>query len=357
MHPEPLVYVNNMSNNLSSQERTHLIEELIRTTGGKIDGANKNIIADCPFCKKRSKYGIYVGKETERKKLFMSHCFSCGRSTNSLEQLLELWDRMDLMLTGTADLDGKLNNTLLFPLDTEEEIDDRLCIVELPDFYKRTFSHPYLKARGFLFDDYEYFPVGTTNRLNFRFDDYVIFPVIDECDVVGYVSRHTSSKEEIDCHNRRAKISGDYKILRFRNSTENEFVKLLYNYDAVIQDTTDTVILCEGIFDVIALTRKLELYDNEQIACVATFGKKISHTQLFKLQKKGVRTVVIGYDGDAVDAIKKAASELQPFFNVLIADIPDRNKDWEDLTYEEIYDVFAYRLKTPLAYKINKIQE
>ncbi|MCS2956838.1 hypothetical protein NXX53_06055 [Bacteroides salyersiae] len=67
--------------------------------------------------------------------------------------------------------------------------------MSLPDFYRRAFSHPYLKKRGFVFDDYEYFPVGTTNRLNFRFDDYVIFPVIDEGDTVGYVSRHTGAKK------------------------------------------------------------------------------------------------------------------------------------------------------------------
>lgn len=39
-------------------------------------------------------------------------------------------------------------------------------------------------------------------------------------------------------------------------------------------DETDTVILAEGIFDVIALTRRLELYDNSHVAAVATFGRK-----------------------------------------------------------------------------------
>ena len=47
--------------------------------------------------------------------------------------------------------------------------------------------------------------------------------------------------------------------MRYRNSTENDFVKLLYNYDAVKEDETDTVIIVEGVFDAIALTRKLNL--------------------------------------------------------------------------------------------------
>ena len=165
-------------------------------------------------------------------------------------------------------------------------------------------------------------------------------PIIDRGDIVGYVSRHTWSKDEIDRHNSRVRRKGGYRILRFRNSTENDFVKLLYNYDAVKEGVTDTVIITEGIFDVVALTRKKELYDNESMAAVATFGKKISRTQIYKLQSKGVKTVILGYDGDAVEAIKKTADELNAYFRVLIADIPDAKKDWEDLSCEEIDDIF-----------------
>ena len=81
------------------------------------------------------------------------------------------------------------------------------------------------KARGFTMDDFEYFPVGTTRGLERRWNDYVIFPILDEGDTVGYVARHTWPKDEIDAHNRRAGRRGDYKILRYRNSTENDFVK------------------------------------------------------------------------------------------------------------------------------------
>ena len=241
--------------------------------------------------------------------------------------------------------------------DEAEEIDDELVPVELPDFYKRIFRHPYLQQRGFCFDDYEYFPVGITGRLNPRYADYVTFPVIDCGMVVGYVSRHIWPKEAIDTYNRKTKYKGEYKILRYRNSTENDFFKLLYNYDAVREDGTDTVIVAEGVFDVIALTRKLELYDNPHIAAVATFGKKISDVQIYKLQSKGVRTVVIGYDGDAVEAVKRAAERLRPYFEVFIADIADADKDWEELAETEVYGIFAYRLLSVLEYKLKKVQE
>lgn len=342
---------------LTREDKNNLIDEITNHLGAKKDGGGKNIIARCPFCNKEGKFGIYIGKETDRKKLFMSNCFSCGNATTTLEQLLEVIGRLDLMITRTVDLPAQLDTNRLFTIDVEDEIDDSLAIIELPDFYKRCFSNDYLKSRGFVFEDYEYFPVGTTGRLNFKYNEYIIFPIIDEGDIVGYVSRHIRSKDEIDTYNRKAKSKGEYRIMRFRNSTENDFVKLLYNIDAVKQDETEVVIIVEGIFDVIALTRKLALYDNTSFVPVATFGKKISQAQIYKLQNKGVRTVVVGYDGDAVDAIKKTAYELTPYFDVLIADIENPEKDWEDLSHEEIYTVFSHRLKTPREYSITKIQE
>lgn len=342
---------------MNKQETDFLIEEITRHLGAKRDGGNKNLIARCPYCGKEGKYGIYIGKETLHKKPFMAHCFSCGRSTLTLDKLLEEIGRADLMITPTADLSAPLDENLLFPLDNEEEVDDALGIVELPDFYRQVYTHPYLKHRGFVYDDFDYFPVGVTAGLNRKYDDYVIFPVVDSGDVVGYVARHTWSKEQIDNYNRKAKRNGEYQIRRFNNSTQNDFVKLLYNYDAVIEDETDTVILVEGIFDVVALTRKLELYDNHHFAAVATFGKKISQVQIYKLQAKGVRTVVLGFDGDAVSAIKQTATELSGYFEVFIADIADPTKDWQDLTYMEIFEIFSQHLKTPLEYKLSKLQE
>lgn len=347
-----------MSSDLTKSEKKYLIQELSVELGAKPDGGNKNLIVPkCPNCGKENKYGIYIGKETERKKPFMSHCFSCGYSTLTLDQLLTNIGRPDLIITPVADLGAQLNVDLLFQLnEDDDEIDDSLDIIALPECYKRCYSNPYLKSRGFNYDDYEYFQCGTTRGLNFKYNDYIIFPIIDSGDVVGYVSRHIWPKHEIDKHNKAAKRNGEYMIMRYRNSTENDFVKLLYNYDAVIEDETDTVVIVEGVFDVIALTRKLELYDNHNIAVVATFGKKISQIQIYKLQSKGVKTVILGYDGDATEAIKKTSSTLNEFFNVFIADIQSATKDWEDLDFWEIYDIFSVGLKTPIEYKLTKIQ-
>jgi hypothetical protein len=112
---------------LSAKEYQHLVQEIARETGAKRDGTGKNLIVPrCPFCgKSGGKFGIYIGPETARREPFMAHCFSCGKSTRTLGQLLEAIGRMDLMVTPTADITAPLQ----FVLGVEpEEIDDMLTI-------------------------------------------------------------------------------------------------------------------------------------------------------------------------------------------------------------------------------------
>ena len=341
---------------ISQEEKDYLIREILQETHGRIDGSRKNIIVPtCPHCgKSGGKFGIYISKEIGNKKPFMSHCFSCGRTTKTLDQLLDLLDRPDLKIAEQASF-TPVEVPEFFTLD-EEEIDDELNIIEMPESWKRCYKNPYLKSRGFTADDFAYFPVGTTRGLNFKFDDYVVFPIYDDGDIVGYVSRHIWSKSDIDEYNDRAKRNGKYQIRRYNNSIENDFVKLLYNYDAVIEDETDTVILVEGVFDVIALTRKLDLYDNHRLVPVCTFGKKISDTQIYKLQSKGVKDIIIGYDTDASDAINVAADKLNEYFdNVLIAKLVGEGKDWDEADFWSIYDTFSESLYTPIEYKLSNV--
>lgn len=342
---------------LDKEEIKHIVDELTIELHAKKDGSGKNLIVEhCPYCGHAGgKYGIYIGKDIGRKKMFMAHCFSCGHSTTTLEQLLSDIGRLDLMVAETFNFnDNQPINGFSF-LD-DEEIDDSLSVVKMPEGWKRTYHNKYLQSRGFIEEDYEFFPVGTTRGLNFKYENYVVFPIIDNGDRVGYIARHIWDKQRIDEHNRRARHNGEYQIMRYRNSTENDFVKLLYNYDAVIDGETDTVIIVEGVFDAIALTRKLNLYQTPQVAVVATFGKKISDIQIYKLQSKGVRTIVIGYDGDAVDSIQKAGEMLNEYFDCYVADIVDSSQDFDSMDFWDIYDTFAYNLRTVTEYKLNKIQ-
>lgn len=345
---------------ISKEDKEYLIRELQAELHARLDGGRKNLIVpECVWCGKTGgKLGIYVGPEKNGKIFGMAHCFSCGRTCKNINRFVEEIGRSDLQVKDTAKF-TPIEVPEFFNLE-EDEIDDELVVVEMPESWKRCFKNPYLKHRGFTTDDYAYFPVGTTRGLNFKFDDYVVFPIYDDGDIVGYIGRHTWSKEKIDEYNRRARLQRKYEIKRYNNSGfkegENDFVKLLYNYDSVVEDETDTVILCEGVFDVIALTRKLNLYDNHRFVPVATFGKKVSDVQIYKLQSKGVHDIIIGYDTDASDAINLAADKLNEYFdNVIIAKLVGEGKDWDDATFWDIYDTFSESLFTPIEYKLSNV--
>lgn len=326
---------------LSSETKKDIIDELIVTLNGHLDGSRKNIVAQCPFCHHRGeKYGIYIGPESKYKVFGSSNCFHCNRRYRTLEDTLKALDREDLLPKETASLDDDITDELnLF----EDDVDDDLEKIEMPKGYKRCFKNRYLKSRGFTADDYEYFPCGTTRGINHKYDDYVLLEIHDNKKLVGFVGRHIWSKHDIDEYN----ASHRFQIRRYNNSTDNGFGKLLYNIDAVKELETESVILCEGCFDVIALTRKLNLYDYPAIVPVATFGKKISEVQIYKLQNKGIKTVILGYDADAKDTTSEIAIQLDKYFDVYIADLSmAEGKDWDEMSDWAIYDIFDKGLKT-----------
>lgn len=333
------------------KEKETIIEELKTGLNATFDGPRRNLIVPvCPWCGKQGgKMGIYVGPDTAKKRAFMAHCFKCGNTTADLASLLRLIGREDLMPSQTISL-GKLEADDPFEAP---EIDDLLEETEMPKGWKRCFRNPYLDKRGLTLDDYDMFPVGTTRGLNFKYDDYVLFRIEDEGRCVGHIGRHTWTKEAIDSHNRNVRLTGGYELRRYTNSRENNFSKLLYNYDSVVAGETDTVIITEGVLDCIALTRKLNLYDDRSIAVVATFGKKISDVQIYKLKSKGVRDVILGYDSDATAAIIKTSQFLSDYFDVLVARIAcEDGKDWDEMSVDEVIDTFANNLYTPREYNM-----
>ena len=332
-----------------SEETRHMIaDELIADLHGRTDGRRANIlVSECPVCHKKGyKFGIYIGPDKANKTFGSSHCFKCGVSFKGIEGTLKLLGREDLIPTQTADLGGKLLTGISL---YDDELDDDLEEVEMPDGYKRCYSDKYLKSRGFTERDYEFFECGTNRAMDFRLKDYIIFPIIDNEKKVGYVSRYKYSKEYIDEYNETHRR----KIRRYVNSTENEFGKLLYNYDSIIKYKTEVVILVEGVFDAIALTRKMELYDNERVAVVCTFGKKISQVQAYKLQVKAVPMVVVAYDADATESTGNVAITLDQYFDTYIADLSGcGGKDFDEMSELSIYEVFSKHLKTVREFNI-----
>ncbi|MFR9592471.1 MAG: hypothetical protein SNG27_08765, partial [Rikenellaceae bacterium] len=59
-------------------------------------------------------------------------------------------------------------------------------------------------------------------------------------------------------------------------------------------------------------------------------------------------------------AIKHIATELSQYFKVLIADPCeggelDSTTDWDDVSEEEIIEIFAHKLKSVISYKLSRI--
>jgi len=337
---------------VSDERKQIIVRELCAELSGRVDGGGKNIVVPvCPYCgKKGGKFGIYVGPIES--KLFWTHCFSCGHTTKDFNKFLEDIGRTDLAVKETVDLDMDVDDEIDFFED--EDDDQELVEVEMPKGWKRFFKNKYLKSRGFIMELYDMFPVGNTRGMNWQYDDYVIFQIIMDGICVGYIGRNIQSKEVIDEHNARSK----FQIRRYLNSTENDFSRLLFNYDSIVSGETQTVILTEGIFDTIRLVKMFELYENKMIVPVATFGKKISQAQMLLLQKKGVSQVIVAYDMDEVgkEAITKTMAQLDPYFDVLALQLlTDDAKDIDECTWWELYDSFAYGLKEQVEFNLNEI--
>ena len=73
----------------------------------------------------------------------------------------------------------------------------------------------------------------------------------------------------------------------------------------------------------------------------------MSHEQIYKLQSRGITQVVLGYDNDAKETVRDMSMDLERYFDVLIANIPEGiGKDWDEMDVEDIYDIFCDGLMT-----------
>lgn len=129
---------------------------------------------------------------------------------------------------------------------------------------------------------------------------------------------------------------------------------LLYNIQNAIG--ADTIIIGEGVFDVIGIKMALDREpDLRGVVPIATFGKHLGCmggddqlARLLRLRQGGLKNVVMMWDGtrDAIVAAIKAARTLAGVgFNVRVARLPD-NKDPNEVPPE----VVLYSLYTARSY-------
>lgn len=315
---------------------------------GKLDRRKKNLSGKCPECGEQS-FGISIEDN------HLSGCYRlkhCGVRYN-IFTLAKKLGRLDLInpegnVGQQLLLEEKLENKLI---KTYIPLDLSIPTIKLPLGCKRIYEHPYLDSRGFT--EYERYKVYTTNIDPRLKKNYAIVAIEDEGETKAYIARHVWSKEKIKEENERREQQGIPEILRYRNS-DSDFAKILFGFDNIKKDATKIVVLVEGIFDHFNIAQKLKLYDQDTVKSCATFKCAISEEQMYKLKSKGVETLILFYDNDVVKQIKKTASELQLYFNVLIAFNTFSSADAGDISEQELQKVFA-NLKTPTEFFINRI--
>lgn len=288
------------------------------------NGPRGHIITDCPMCGKSNHF--YINRNTN-----LWDCKSCGEDGN-IFKLLAFLDKLFLLGDFKSIERTKIKLLDEYSVEQDDDVETATEIRKLPLGFKRIYNNEYLKSRKLLEKNFQDNIIGIT-KLQPRLKDYIIFSINDDEGCKGYVARYSKPIPE----------SQNKKIPRYRNDKGANFSKLLYGFEKVTQKT-DTLILVEGLIDKITLDNFLSLDSNGEIKSCATFGKKISRSQILKILGKGIKNIILIFDGDAIREMKKFSLELNKYFNVKVGFT--FAKDINDSTNEEIEQIF-YNLKSP----------
>lgn len=317
-------------------------------TGGR------HLRADCPFCGKEGHFYINIGKAFFKRHGKYVGCWDCKKCKRKgpLPALLKKLDKLYLIKDDMIEVDYTKPLTSVIGLKEEQKPIKRLTEITPPVGWKRMYDHPYLRSRGWTDDDFEYYHVGMTKLLP-RYRDRIILMILEDYEYKAFVARSLKTKEWIKDYNRRARLEGKRKYLRYDNS-EHDFGQLLFGIDDIVSGTTHTVIVVEGPFDKQNVDLQLQLREISQLACVCSFGNTLSPIQAQKLLNKGVRNIIILYDPDAVKESKNASYRLQDFDSVLVG--YHSTKDPGELNQNEMLDVMD-NLQDRFSFYRNTVQK
>jgi hypothetical protein len=294
------------------------------------DRRGKYMWASCPNCGQKE-FTISLSDNhvcgCNRKK-------KCGWVGNIFSLAKKLGKFGILNIEGEVGQVEKLENKLI---KSKVTYDLDLPTIKMPLGWNRVYQDEYMDSRGFT--EYERYKVGRTMIHPKLKKNYVVIAIEEEGGIKGYISRHVWGKQKIEEENKKRKERGLPEILRYING-DTDFSKLSFGYDELVQNVTKTLICVEGIFDKWNIDKLLKLHDQDLIKCNATFKCAISIEQMIKWKMKGIETLILFYDPDVINQIKRVASELQLWFNVLIAFNDNADVDAGDIDAEGLSKVF-----------------
>ncbi len=280
----------------------------------KSNGSGDDLMICCPFHKDGQERNPSSGI---RRSDGMFHCFACGVTyplPDFIAHVLNLTDRKQgykWLVTNFASTEVRERGEII--IDCEREHNDNVSVPVFPTINDDTldtyrYIHPYMYERGLTDEIIERFDIGYDKAT-----DSITFPVRDKNGDCMFVARRSVKTKYFDL--------------------PKEINKPLYGmYELMNSQITrsDTVYVCEGLFDC------LRLWCNEKLA-VAGFGCLFSTYQIKQLQDLPVRSITLAFDND--DAGRKATSRVAEVLTnklVYTVQLPKGRKDIGECTDEEI---------------------
>ena len=303
------------ANKISDEDLRSILNVKKETRSGQY------IIDFCPFCGKSEHF--YINKKTQK-----FDCKKCGVS-GGIYKLLKHVDKLYLLGAPTFKVESEIKS--ISEIEEADSKAENAEIKPLPEikmpagFREYDYLTPYMHQRRNTMQDVKHWHFGQT-KISSRYIGYVLIPIYDNGKIRGFIGRYGSKNVPDD-------------KLRYSNSLNTDFSCLLFGYEDIIKGKTETVVITEGLFDAIAVTKKLNLFADESVRAVCTFGKKISQTQINKLLEKQVRRVILLYDYDALKEIRHYATVLDDYFDTKVA-VALGKKDIDECTIEEVIEVF-----------------
>lgn len=302
----------------------------------------------CPFCGKKDKFGVMFNDDGK----FVYHCFKCDKK-GSVRSLLEKIGRKDLIMSDGDDA-YEVRQAVDASLKYSQKKDDDLACeeVKIPLAFKVLEHDDYLEGRGWEPWQYQLYHAGTS--IDPRLKNKIVFLLYENGKVIGYLARSRYSKEWHKENLRKFKEGKAQLCLRYDNSRATKFERVVGGIDEIIEGKTCTVILVEGIMDKANTDKVLHLNESPEVKCCFTFGCKLSHAQMEKLYRKGVKTVILMYDPGTIQQVKSASLMLSKKFDIFIGELKG-DKDPGEMTFEDFESVFS-RMSTPWQYYADRLQ-
>ncbi len=294
--------------------------DFLETNAIDFQDQNNSVILACPTCQKNK---LYIHKDELN---FI--CFSCASSDNEAKgphasKILEV-------ITGipAATIRSKLSDFTSIS-EWRAPTEDPVKIVQTPtafqfppNFYRITTNAAlpglaYLKGRGI--------PKDLAIAMDIRYSvdhESVIFPIYHDNIIVGYQGRNINPK-----------CPKEYQKLTMRGLKKSQHLMFAQTINS------DKVILAEGPISALKFAQS-------GIPYVATMGKYVSESQMSYLLSKGVRTILLALDPDAISETEALMKKYQSQFQFKLVSLTEAAKarinnskaDFGDCFFEECND-------------------